>query len=73
MEESLVITEVTEKDVVMEAITTQIKEAGSMECTVEIVVYIFFHFFLHIQYMKNKLFLQVNLSLLLYNLSNYDL
>ncbi|KAK5870565.1 hypothetical protein PBY51_003503 [Eleginops maclovinus] len=36
-EESLVFTEVTEKDVVMEAISTQIKEAESMECTVEIV------------------------------------
>ncbi|KAM7416990.1 hypothetical protein PAMA_018869 [Pampus argenteus] len=36
LEESLV-TEMTENDVVMEAITTQIKEAGSMECTVEIV------------------------------------
>ncbi|KAI4820892.1 hypothetical protein KUCAC02_028850 [Chaenocephalus aceratus] len=36
-EESLVITEMTEKDVVMEAISTQIKEAESMECTVEIV------------------------------------
>ncbi|XP_041793185.1 trichohyalin-like isoform X2 [Chelmon rostratus] len=36
-EESLVITEVTEKDVVMEAVTTQIKETESMECTVEIV------------------------------------
>ncbi|XP_038559526.1 uncharacterized protein LOC119891758 isoform X1 [Micropterus salmoides] len=36
-EKSLVITEVTEKDVVMEAITTQIKEAESMKCTVEIV------------------------------------
>ncbi|XP_078105730.1 uncharacterized protein LOC144517519 [Sander vitreus] len=33
-EESLVITEMTEKDVV---ITTQIKDAESMECTVEIV------------------------------------
>lgn len=38
-EESLVITEVTEKDVVMEAVTTQIKETESMECTVEIVVH----------------------------------
>lgn len=36
-EESLVITEVAEKDVVMESITTQIKEA--MECTVKIVVH----------------------------------
>ncbi|XP_032372800.1 titin homolog isoform X3 [Etheostoma spectabile] len=36
-EESPVITEMTEKDMVMEAITTQIKEAESMECTVEIV------------------------------------
>ncbi|XP_037634085.1 titin-like isoform X2 [Sebastes umbrosus] len=36
-EESLVITEMTEKDMMMEAITTQIQEAGSMECTVEIV------------------------------------
>ncbi|XP_076586331.1 uncharacterized protein LOC143320504 isoform X2 [Chaetodon auriga] len=35
--EESVITEVTEKDVVMEAITTQIKETESMECTVEIV------------------------------------
>ncbi|XP_044051960.1 trichohyalin-like isoform X2 [Siniperca chuatsi] len=35
-EESL-ITAVTEKDAVMEAVTTQIKEAESMECTVEIV------------------------------------
>ncbi|XP_068559336.1 microtubule-associated protein futsch-like isoform X2 [Cebidichthys violaceus] len=36
-EESLVITERTEEDVVMEAIAAQIKQAGSMECTVEIV------------------------------------
>ncbi|XP_040898271.1 axoneme-associated protein mst101(2)-like isoform X2 [Toxotes jaculatrix] len=36
-EESLVITEVTEKDVEREAITTQIQKAESMECTVEIV------------------------------------
>ncbi|XP_034728098.1 apoptotic chromatin condensation inducer in the nucleus-like [Etheostoma cragini] len=36
-EESPVITEMTEKDVGMEAITTQIKKAESMECTVEIV------------------------------------
>lgn len=36
-EESLVITEVADKDVVMESITTQIKEA--MECTVKIVVH----------------------------------
>ncbi|XP_031734607.1 trichohyalin-like isoform X2 [Anarrhichthys ocellatus] len=36
-EESLVITERTEPDAVMKAITTQIKEAGSIECTVEIV------------------------------------
>ncbi|KAK9523177.1 hypothetical protein VZT92_019587 [Zoarces viviparus] len=36
-EESLVITERTEPDAVMKAITTQIKEAGSMQCTVEIV------------------------------------
>lgn len=43
-EKSLVITEVTEKDVVMEAITTQIKEAESMKCTVEIVVH-YYNFF----------------------------
>ena len=36
------ITEMTEKDVVMEAISTQIKEAESMECTVEIVVHNYF-------------------------------
>ncbi|XP_071337866.1 microtubule-associated protein futsch-like isoform X2 [Trachinotus anak] len=36
-EESLVITEVTEKTAERETLTTQTKEAGSMECTVEIV------------------------------------
>ncbi|KAM7017946.1 soluble lamin-associated protein of 75 kDa-like [Tautogolabrus adspersus] len=36
-EDSIVITEVTEKDVLMEAITTQLKETESVECTVEIV------------------------------------
>ncbi|XP_070689554.1 soluble lamin-associated protein of 75 kDa-like [Pempheris klunzingeri] len=36
-EESLVITDMTEKDVVMETIATQIKEAESLKCTVEIV------------------------------------
>lgn len=36
-EESVQITELTEKDVVMEAITSRMKEAESMECTVEIV------------------------------------
>uniref|UniRef100_A0A8D0AWH1 Family with sequence similarity 169 member Aa n=1 Tax=Sander lucioperca TaxID=283035 RepID=A0A8D0AWH1_SANLU len=41
-EESLVITEMTEKDVV---ITTQIQDAESMECTVEIVVHYYYYFF----------------------------
>nr|XP_046242091.1 trichohyalin-like [Scatophagus argus] len=36
-EESLEITDVTENDVAMETITTQMKESQSMECTVEIV------------------------------------
>ncbi|XP_051278232.1 soluble lamin-associated protein of 75 kDa isoform X2 [Dicentrarchus labrax] len=36
-EESVVITEMTETDVVMEAIPTQIKETESVECTVDIV------------------------------------
>ncbi|KAM6945292.1 uncharacterized protein fam169ab isoform 2-T4 [Lycodopsis pacificus] len=36
-EESLVITDRTEPDAVMKAITTQMKEDGSMQCTVEIV------------------------------------
>lgn len=44
-EDSLVMTEVTEEDVVMEAITTQIKEAESMKCTVEIVVQYYYYFF----------------------------
>ncbi|GLD68254.1 trichohyalin-like isoform X1 [Lates japonicus] len=35
--ESLMITEVTEKDVEREPVTTQIKDTESMECTVEIV------------------------------------
>lgn len=39
------MTEVTEEDVVMEAITTQIKEAESMKCTVEIVVQYYYYFF----------------------------
>ncbi|XP_068452337.1 A-kinase anchor protein 12-like isoform X2 [Clinocottus analis] len=36
-EESLVITERTKKDVTTNAISSQIKEAGALECTVEIV------------------------------------
>ncbi|XP_078027139.1 uncharacterized protein LOC117253156 isoform X3 [Epinephelus lanceolatus] len=36
-EESLVITQMTGKGVAMEAVTTQIKDAESVECTVEIV------------------------------------
>lgn len=60
-EESLVITEMTQTDVVMEAITTQIKEAESMECTVEIVVhyYNFFQFKQHV--FEKEIILHVNM------------
>ena len=61
-EESLVITEMTQTEVVMEAITTQIKKAESMECTVEIVVQCYYFFFQFKQHVFEKqTILQVNM------------
>lgn len=49
------MTEVTEEDVVMEAITTQIKGSESMKCTVEIVVHYYYFFQFKIYLKRNSL------------------
>lgn len=65
-EESLVITQMTEKGVAMEAVTTQIKDADSVECTVEIVVHYNFFFQCEKHEFEKQIILQVKIIHLIF-------